>query len=331
MGPLGAPGVERSLQTLVHVCHLNGKYDEEDAYASILSEIKSQSASGQSSRDTAQLNAQTLNSFQSPLSGFSLEGNQEGRQEENLWTDKLSLDRVSQDATTAVPSQSEFVSNSTRIAPPPPVRSIFTKEKKTSNNISKSIIEDIKYDDVNNMSSDPTKLPDLLSKRAIQLQLYETPRLGTALVDKQLVLAKSTTGLQLEQPASMHASLSLPAVPIVVDRLRHFTNRSLAPSGYDDTISPHHRYQYPIVLLPATEASGSDASSMTADTMRLPLVSTPIYDKEHRYPPVTSILTPIINMGPRRQVRVETQNIPLLSTGINVTLSQATEDAQIGG
>jgi tetratricopeptide (TPR) repeat protein len=39
MGSDGAEGVESSLKSLVHVCHLNGNYDEEDAYAAILSDF----------------------------------------------------------------------------------------------------------------------------------------------------------------------------------------------------------------------------------------------------------------------------------------------------
>ncbi|KAH8749422.1 P-loop containing nucleoside triphosphate hydrolase protein [Hyaloscypha sp. PMI_1271] len=40
MGSDGLPGVESSLKALIHICHMNGNYEEEDAYTAILSDFK---------------------------------------------------------------------------------------------------------------------------------------------------------------------------------------------------------------------------------------------------------------------------------------------------
>ncbi|KAF4629650.1 hypothetical protein G7Y89_g8493 [Cudoniella acicularis] len=45
MGPEGRGGVERSLRAIVRTCHLDGNYDEEDAYAAILSDFLRQNPS----------------------------------------------------------------------------------------------------------------------------------------------------------------------------------------------------------------------------------------------------------------------------------------------
>jgi hypothetical protein len=40
LGSDGLPGVESSLKALIHICHMNGNYEEEDAYEAILSDFK---------------------------------------------------------------------------------------------------------------------------------------------------------------------------------------------------------------------------------------------------------------------------------------------------
>jgi hypothetical protein len=58
MGSNGAPGVESSLKALVRVCHMDGNYDEEDAYAAILSDFLLLNTSELNSPDATQSNAQ---------------------------------------------------------------------------------------------------------------------------------------------------------------------------------------------------------------------------------------------------------------------------------
>ncbi|KAH6677154.1 hypothetical protein B0J14DRAFT_336766 [Halenospora varia] len=58
MGSNGVPGVESSLKALVRVCHMDGNYDEEDAYAAILSDFFLLNTSELHSPDATQSNAQ---------------------------------------------------------------------------------------------------------------------------------------------------------------------------------------------------------------------------------------------------------------------------------
>jgi hypothetical protein len=60
MGSDGSEGVESSLESLVRVCHLNGNYDEEDAYAAILADFLHLNAPKQNSSDATQSNAQHM-------------------------------------------------------------------------------------------------------------------------------------------------------------------------------------------------------------------------------------------------------------------------------
>lgn len=54
MGSDGVLGVESSLKALVRVCHMSGNYDEEDAYAAILSDFLQLNSTQMSSTDGAQ-------------------------------------------------------------------------------------------------------------------------------------------------------------------------------------------------------------------------------------------------------------------------------------
>lgn len=57
MGSHGVSGVESSLKALVRICHLDGNYDEEDAYAAILSDSLLQVTPELNSLDATQSNA----------------------------------------------------------------------------------------------------------------------------------------------------------------------------------------------------------------------------------------------------------------------------------
>ncbi|KAN0121784.1 hypothetical protein V8E51_000110 [Hyaloscypha variabilis] len=57
LGSNGLEGVESSLKSLMRVCHLNGNYDEEGAYAAILSDFLRRNVPYQKSLDTTQPNA----------------------------------------------------------------------------------------------------------------------------------------------------------------------------------------------------------------------------------------------------------------------------------
>jgi hypothetical protein len=71
LGSNGLEGVESSLKSLMRVCHLNGNYDEEGAYAAILSDFLRRNVPYQKSLDTTQPNAHLTQpppvTFESPV------------------------------------------------------------------------------------------------------------------------------------------------------------------------------------------------------------------------------------------------------------------------
>ncbi|KAE8448846.1 hypothetical protein EG329_008848 [Mollisiaceae sp. DMI_Dod_QoI] len=79
MGSDGVLGVENSLKVLVRVCHLDGNYDEEDAYAAILSDFLQLNASEPNKTEVGQSNLQFPDAPTSipnrlPLGGSSVAG-----------------------------------------------------------------------------------------------------------------------------------------------------------------------------------------------------------------------------------------------------------------
>lgn len=57
MGSDGLPGVESSLKALIHICHMNGNYDEGEAYAATLSNFKQLTGSSSDATIVTQSNA----------------------------------------------------------------------------------------------------------------------------------------------------------------------------------------------------------------------------------------------------------------------------------
>jgi hypothetical protein len=107
MGLEGVPGVESSLQALMRICHVNGNYDEEDAYAEILSDFLQLNLSNSNSTGTAELNAQHPESS-SPVQNSRQGPPEERKREINRSDGEKLLNTDSLDVTATNQKPSDF-------------------------------------------------------------------------------------------------------------------------------------------------------------------------------------------------------------------------------